>query len=590
MDTGAMNHGVYTISFKGVSGAAPAYTFLSQPPPPKRRAAATGKPPCAPPVCQLPPTPNRVARRPSFTAKITHWASHVQPGSPAPVSPHRRLSNSSRRPSITFGLSATTLGIGHRRVPSSPFIVTPTPTTASHKTFDFTALGYNTIFTHMPKTPETPSPLLRAKAQREQQLAEEKMRAKAQAKEESKEKKGKMIKKIKSLTNLRPRSKSLSKSTTDLPSDLPPVPPLPSPSYTTATAPSKATTKSKARGKSPSPRKTSAAKKKALYGGLIRAPPTLANELALMQFADGGKMEDHIKRTMTTESGAVGDVYRDGKGGVWWDQDEELEYRGLLADSEPGSADGKGKGWVKFTSSPTNEVSLERRGSATSNSTLDSDLDPAYMMQVEDAPVHQCEPMAAPESFDAPIKPGASVLCLPSRPFRAAKHLRKPEFITDMQAFGFVMSALPKSPRSPRFATQIPHPQETSPRRIRKRPAPLNFAPGMAKMQKVVAVSSPGSGIPPLSARVPLLSTLALPATTSTAAPVLDHRQLVREGKREFLMDSFQPEVSKFDDDSEYDFVDEEKRVDMMKGSGLMKRASRLDLRAIFGGASKREF
>ncbi|KAJ2930045.1 hypothetical protein H1R20_g7057, partial [Candolleomyces eurysporus] len=545
MDTGAMNHGVYTISFKGVAGAAPSYTFLSQPPPSKRRTAA--KPPCSPPVCQLPPIPNRVARRPSLTAKVTNWALHVQPGSPAPVSPHRRLSNSSRRPSINFGLSATTLGIGHRRVPSSPFIVTPT--TASHKTFDFTALGYNTIFTHMPKTPETPSPLLRAKAQKEQQLAEEKMRAKAQAKEESKEKKEKMIKKIKSLTHIRSRSKSLSKSTTDDASTLPPVPPLPSPSYTTATAPSRGTVKSKGRGKSPSPRKSSAAKKKALYGGLIRAPPTLANELALMQFADGGKMEDHIKRTMTTESGAVGDVYRDGKGGVWWDRDEELEYRGLLADSDSGSpTDEKRntKGWVKFTSSPINEVTLERRDSATSNSTLDSDLDPAYMMQVEDAPAYQCEPMA----------------------------------------FGLVMSSLPKSPRSPLFPTHIPNTPETSPRRPRKRPAPLKIAPGMTKMQKVVAVSSPGSGIPPLSARVPSLSaTLAAP----TAAPV-DHRQLVREGKREFLMDSFQPEVSKFDDDSEYDFVDEEKRVDPMKDSGLMKRASRLDLRAIFGGASKREF
>ncbi|RXW24808.1 hypothetical protein EST38_g1013 [Candolleomyces aberdarensis] len=587
MDTGAMNHGVYTISFKGVAGAAPAYTFLSQPPPSKRRAAA--KPPCAPPVCQLPPTPNRVARRPSLTAKVTNWALHVQPGSPAPVSPHRRLSNSSRRPSINFGLSATTLGIGHRRVPSSPFIMTPT--TASHKTFDFTALGYNTIFTHMPKTPETPSPLLRAKAQKEQQLAEEKMRAKAQAKEESKEKKEKMIKKIKSLTHIRSRSKSLSKSTTDDVNALPPVPALPSPSYTTATAPSRGTVKSKGRGKSPSPRKSSAAKKKALYGGLIRAPPTLANELALMQFADGGKMEDHIKRKMTTESGAVGDVYRDGKGGVWWDRDEELEYRGLLADSDSGSpTDEKRntKGWVKFTSSPTNEVTLERRDSATSNTTLDSDLDPAYMMQVEDAPAYRCEPMVnfdAPESprAHAPIKPGASVLCLPSRPFRAAKHLRKPEFMTDMQAFGLVMSSLPKSPRSPLFPTHISNSPETSPRRPRKRPAPLKIAPGMTRMQKVVAVSSPGSGIPPLSARVPSLSaTLAAP----TAAPV-DHRQLVREGKREFLMDSFQPEVSKFDDDSEYDFVDEEKRVDPMKGSGLMKRASRLDLRAIFGGASK---
>lgn len=52
--------------------------------------------------------------------------------------------------------------------------------------------------------------------------------------------------------------------------------------------------------------------------------------------------------TMSTGERAVGDVHRDGKGGLWRDQDEEMEYAPLL-----GSEEGEGaaaEGWIQFDS------------------------------------------------------------------------------------------------------------------------------------------------------------------------------------------------------------------------------------------------
>ncbi|KAF6761766.1 hypothetical protein DFP72DRAFT_630175 [Ephemerocybe angulata] len=597
------------------------YAFLSQPPPSKKRAL---QPLGAPPQRQLPAPPAPPSRRPSFTAKITAWASHVQPGTPAPVSPHCR-------PSLTAGIS-------HSRVPSSPLIATTPPTTASTRAFDFTALGYNTIFLHMPKTPETPSPLLRAKAQREQEAHAERRRAK----EESKERRGRMIKKIRSLTHLKPRAKSTTTKDTT----------LASPTYTTATAPMPKPSSKAAKAKATQ-------KKKAVYGALVRPPPTLASDLALMQFADGGRMEDHIKRAMTTETGAVADVYRDAHGGVWRDRDEELEYRALLADADSGcamdtssDAQKSALSWVKFTSTspvsplappPTTKsnkapksktkpatLTLARRDSATSQSTLDSDLDPAYLMQTDDAPFYPDErilnftppkptsPLATTTMIattpHSPIKPGQTLLSLPARPFRAAKHLRKPEFIADMQAFGLAVS-LATSPKSPRFAlthlsTNGPNGGVASRTRTRRRPAPLKISAGMQKMRRVVAVSSPGSGVPPLSssfrAPVPPLPTpkpaskliarsrsashAAMPVTviSPTVPTVVDAaalRLVVKEGKEEFMLDVFEPEpVSKFDDSDDED-EEENVRWEFVRPVGLerVRRASRLDLRGLFG-------
>jgi len=219
-------------------------------------------------------------------------------------------------------------------------------------------------------------------------------------------------------------------------------------------------------------------RKKAKYAAL--RPPPLSNELALMQFVDGGSMQSNIQRVMEAQAKAgasgVGDVYRDGEGGIWWDQDEEWEYAHLLAGGEDGAAHGMGDlQWVTFggDKSPScNPVDGdERRGSL---STQDSDLDPRYIVQPTD---HlDTDDLAVFGSGLTPLttrKPAMSVLALPSRPRRAAKHLRKPDFLLNV---AFTRgSASPKSPKftASTFASGVAKPKG----KARRRPAPLTLSP-----------------------------------------------------------------------------------------------------------------
>ena len=104
-------------------------------------------------------------------------------------------------------------------------------------------------------------------------------------------------------------------------------------------------------------------------------PPPLANELALMQFADGGSVDSHVKRIMdaqaraatgqSTHTAGVSDVFRDATGTIWWDQDEEWEYTHLLA------RDDQSPSWVCFDMDG-------RRGSV---STIDSDFDARHIVR-----------------------------------------------------------------------------------------------------------------------------------------------------------------------------------------------------------------
>jgi hypothetical protein len=201
-----------------------------------------------------------------------------------------------------------------------------------------------------------------------------------------------------------------------------------------------------------------------------------------MQFADGGSMNDNIRRVMEAQAKAAGgngvaDVYRDGEGGVWWDQEEEWEYAHLLAEGEQGNAHGTGDlQWVTFggDSSPSvpGDEREERRGSV---STQDSDLDPRYIVQPSDQ--LDADDLAVFGSALAPLatrKPAMSILALPARPRRAAKHLRKPDFLVDV-----AFARIPVSPKSPKFATSafmgagVSNPKGQA----RRRPAPLKLSP-----------------------------------------------------------------------------------------------------------------
>ena len=113
---------------------------------------------------------------------------------------------------------------------------------------------------------------------------------------------------------------------------------------------------------------------------------------------------------------------------------------------------------------------IEHRGSV---STQDSDLSPRYAMKVE---TDSHDDLAL---LDSIIKPGLAVMAIPARSRRAAKHLRKPEFLLD----AFTLPTSPtaplafsqniRSPRSPRTFTVASRAKG----KARRRPPPLNLTP-----------------------------------------------------------------------------------------------------------------
>ncbi|KAH8093258.1 hypothetical protein BXZ70DRAFT_390118 [Cristinia sonorae] len=175
----------------------------------------------------------------------------------------------------------------------------------------------------------------------------------------------------------------------------------------------------------PPPTTSSAVKdKKAKYG---QYPAPLDRDLVLTQFLDGGNSEDQIRRFVEARAkatGAVkvngkyvgaGDIWRDDRGGVWRDQDEELEYARLLPkETKDKSWVGFGGGKSKTLAVPSAEDEL-RRGSVSTMDTMDSDLDPRYVMQPDDEEVAK---------FGGAVPSHAHT-------HHAARHLRKPEALLD---------------------------------------------------------------------------------------------------------------------------------------------------------------
>jgi hypothetical protein len=122
--------------------------------------------------------------------------------------------------------------------------------------------------------------------------------------------------------------------------------------------------------------------------------------------------------------GGVDDVYRDGKGGVWMDQDEEWEYAGLLG----GNDDGEDSQWVEFSGNSSRVsaaigIDLAAEERRASISTQDSDLDPRFVVgEQDDLP-----------SFEGPFRPFVHrkphIFTIPPRTIRNEnRHMQKPEF------------------------------------------------------------------------------------------------------------------------------------------------------------------
>ncbi|KAI0345850.1 hypothetical protein BDW22DRAFT_918312 [Trametopsis cervina] len=436
---------------------APLYPFLSHPPQKKRPTQPLPPPPAQAPNSPVKPVSGR--RRSATMSAISSWIAEVHPGSPAPCSPRRSPSILTSRCSSFSRLSSRRVSGGSGRVPSASFIsFSDTPTSASRlvitpliKDFepDLTAVGYTSVFIHFPDTPSSPpvgfgrprgivptgSPVSPVKSSQTG------------------------LKHFKSLSALKPTRRARSKAP-------------PSPLISPQEAKRARMLQSAAVARS----------KKSKYSKLHPAP--LANELALAQLMDGGKLDHHVKEYAEAQAKAngakktdgqlvgVGDVWRDEEGGIWMDQDEEWEYTHLLGGDDDfcmGEVE-----WVHFEADTTKENKLIDLDYRQSLSTQDSDLSPRYAMQVETESHDDLSGFGATMAPTTLIKPGLSVLAIPARSRRTAKHLRKPEFLLDV--FPVPLSptkghCVPPSPRSPRAFTV----STRSRGKARRRPAPLNL-------------------------------------------------------------------------------------------------------------------
>ncbi|KAF9525945.1 hypothetical protein CPB83DRAFT_858662 [Crepidotus variabilis] len=199
---------------------------------------------------------------------------------------------------------------------------------------------------------------------------------------------------------------------------------------------------------------TIAKRKRAKYAH-VRPPPPLANELALMQFADGGKIDSHVQRLMEAQAKAaagsstmnvgVADVYRDGKGGIWWDEEEEMEYVHLLdgVDKKRAEKQAEEVDWENFEVQQQHKENVvtvgplfDRRRSA-SVSSMDSEHNPQFLLEAEERPTFTTG--TPNDRILASSKIGGanmSALSLPSRPKQLAPHLVRSLAPSEMEAFG----------------------------------------------------------------------------------------------------------------------------------------------------------
>ncbi|KAF8075180.1 hypothetical protein FPV67DRAFT_1476324 [Lyophyllum atratum] len=535
--------------------AAPAYSFLSKPPPPPQK-----KRPSHPP----PATPTLPHRR---STAIASWAAHVQPGSPgSPHSPRRRLSLSrrssvsSRRPSISRTPSP--------RTPTHSFLVLDTPSPATKEfAIDLTDLGYTSVFVHLPKTPSTPSPFL-MKSSSGKPVNPDTFPIPAAPT------RAPPLKRFRSLSILRSRNRS----TATLPA---------SPTKSTRTSKPRSPTKPE----SPQILAASIAKrKKAVYAYAKPAssstkakpqkvrpqlPPSLAAEIALMQFADGGSAEANIKRLMEAHAraaapagtkpadSAVGDVYRDGKGGVWWDREEEMEYVHLLGGHAASGVRGPEK-WVSFGGEVregkdeeaedgalalASLAGLGRRDSATSTASTTSSLDPcniikpadedAALVRVPFAPLPAVPFTTAPAPQPAPQKENQPkrrptpepLLTIPSRPRAHHAHLRASPnfFLLDLNAFS--VPSTPRTPHTPRTPAS-PYTQAfrpTRPLHVRTRSSPVRAAFNHSHSQRLRGPAR----------RRPAPLTIVAHLPMRGVSPEVDDVEM--EARRDFLEASFEP-------------------------------------------------
>ena len=489
------------------------YAFLSQPPPSKK---TTRRVPA-------PLSPSRNA--------ISAWASTVYPGSPAPCSPSslpcspatRRRASVGRRPSLT---------LSHRRRPS---IGQRTPSTAEYRP-DLTAFGYTSLFVQFDKTPTTPSPFQQKNS------------------------------------NVNAATPLTSDVFGSIP--IPPVPQVRTPTSVSARKPGPTrrfrpfsilrSKKSKFNEVPPtSPIKSHKSKGKKSTKPKPGAPPSLANELALMQFMGGGSVEDNVKKVMQARSKAVTksasgqraveDVYRDEKGGIWYDKDEEMEYVHLLSFGDDDKGDWEDEELNEGTSPGLGSGIVVKASSPYTN---------AY------CPLDVVTIQRTPTSSSLPPR-SRPLLTLPSRPRQSHRasyaHLANPpSFILDFN-LDAIEAFLPRSPRTPK-SPKSPHPPSpsvsfvvppaqslgTRKQKHRPRPAPLKLTSAQSAHARA-------------NAKVAMKNLSTPGAAREGVKEVNPASWSLEKARREFVEDSFKPLPV------------------VVPGQGALRKVSRVDVRGVFG-------
>lgn len=455
------------MSYSVIIDAAPKYAFLALPPPPlyKKKRSVTAS--------------DQVVQHP-ITVKphpISTWAQSVLPGSPAPLTPAPLPSGNSRSPSNPVfrqpSVPARSRAVSRRRSVSSTrsraqsisFLnFSDTPTTHSPFSaddgipkFDLTSIGYTSAFVNFnadtPITPEIHKPKPLSAGTTPPPVA-------APAKSPS------MFKRFQSMTQLRGKAF--------------PAKPKSGKSRPASVVSDTVSVSSKKRAIYSIESAAAVEKqKRSRYAAALQA--TVMQEAQLRQMMAGGSLDYNLKKVMekkAKQQGAtkvqtsegiqvvegVQDVWRDGEGGMWWDEDEEWEFAHLLGDKELVNATTTIEQWISFGDKTGGELTP-----SSAPSSPDSELHESYAITVDDS--MEDLRIVAGRNVLASQRKAAVVLAIPSRSNRMAKHLRKPQFPN--HSF-----PVPASPR-PQYPTAVCGSRslsETS-RRRRAPPPPLQLVP-----------------------------------------------------------------------------------------------------------------
>ena len=230
-------------------------------------------------------------------------------------------------------------------------------------------------------------------------------------------------------------------------------------------------------------------------------------------------------------------VYRDEKGGIWYDGDEQMEYAHLLCpeDDDVESEDEKTKleydfvlviGPIVKASSPNTDAYC-----------------PLDNVRVRESPILPCISTTYPKPslLSLPFRPRRRNLCRPSLS-KAYAHLSKtPTYLPDMDAFApRPKSPLPRGSFAVGLSSTTTSSSSSSSKKFRHRPTPLQLSSTQSAHAranaKVASVALNGKSTTKGTAATMARSTSGSSQKITGLSPLSLER-----ARREFVEDSFEP-------------------------------------------------